>query len=260
MEAETNGCVLCSGSDFCRSGFGPRTIIICDQCEKEYHIGCLSSQNIVDLKELPKGNWFCSMDCTRINSTLQKLLLGGAEKLSDSSLGIIQTKQERNDVYSISDLDIRWRLISGKVTSPESRMLLSQALAIFHDCFDPIVDPLSGSNLIPRMVYGKTMQGQDYGGICCAVLTVNATVVSAGLLRVFGREVAELPLVATRMCSREKGYFQLLFSCIEKLLSSLNVESIVVPAAEEAEPLWMNKFGFRKLAPEQVKTMTLTRL
>ncbi|XP_024016835.1 uncharacterized protein LOC18027534 isoform X2 [Eutrema salsugineum] len=252
MEAETNGCVLCSGSDFCRSGFGPRTIIICDQCEKEYHIGCLSSQNIVDLKELPKGNWFCSMDCTRINSTLQKLLLGDAEKLSDSSLDIIQMKQERTGGDPVGHLDIRWRLISGKVTSPESRMLLSQALAIFHDCFDPIVDPVSGHNLIPRMVYGKSMQGQDYGGICCAVLTVNATVVSAGLLRVFGREVAELPLVATRMCSREKGYFQLLFSCVEKLLSFLNVESIVVPAAEEAEPLWMNKFGFRKLAPEQL--------
>uniref|UniRef100_A0A1J3CMF9 Chromodomain-helicase-DNA-binding protein 4 n=1 Tax=Noccaea caerulescens TaxID=107243 RepID=A0A1J3CMF9_NOCCA len=255
MEAETNGCVLCSGSDFCRSGFGPRTIIICDQCEKEYHIGCLSSRNIVDLKELPKGNWFCSMDCTRINSTLQKLLLGEAEKLSDSSLEIIQMKQERNHVNPVTPVshpDIRWRLISGKVTSPESRMLLSQALAIFHDCFDPIVDPLSGHNLIPRMVYGKSMQGQDYGGICCAVLTVNATVVSAGLLRVFGREVAELPLVATRVCSREKGYFQLLFSCVEKLLSSLNVESIVIPAAEEAEPLWINKFGFRKLAPEQL--------
>ncbi|KAL0740362.1 hypothetical protein Bca4012_081875 [Brassica carinata] len=252
MEAETNGCVLCSGSDFCRSGFGPRTIIICDQCEKEYHIGCLSSHNIVDLKELPKGNWFCSMDCTRINSTLQKLLLGGAENLSDSSLEIIRMKQGITDVDSVSHLDIRWRLISGKVTSPESRMLLSQALAIFHDCFDPIVDPVSGRNLIPRMVYGKSMQGQDYGGICCAVLTVNATVVSAGLLRVFGREVAELPLVATRLCSREKGYFQLLFSCVEKLLSFLNVESIMVPAAEEAEPLWMNKFGFRKLAPEQL--------
>nr|VDD15198.1 unnamed protein product [Brassica oleracea] len=252
MEAETNGCVLCSGSDFCRSGFGPRTIIICDQCEKEYHIGCLSSHNIVDLKELPKGNWFCSMDCTRINSTLQKLLLGGPETLSDSSLEIVRMKQGITDVDSVSHLDIRWRLISGKVTSPESRMLLSQALAIFHDCFDPIVDPVSGRNLIPRMVYGKSMQGQDYGGICCAVLTVNATVVSAGLLRVFGREVAELPLVATRMCSREKGYFQLLFSCVEKLLSFLNVESIMVPAAEEAEPLWMNKFGFRKLAPEQL--------
>lgn len=32
----------------------------------------------------------------------------------------------------------------------------------------------------------------------------SATVVSAGLVRVFGREFAELPLVATRVCSREK--------------------------------------------------------
>lgn len=72
------------------------------------------------------------MDCTRINSTLQKLLLGGAEKLSDSSLEILQLKQERTDIDPVSHLDIRWRLISGKVTSPESRLLLSQALAIFH--------------------------------------------------------------------------------------------------------------------------------
>lgn len=72
------------------------------------------------------------MDCTRINSTLQKLLLGEAENLSDSSLEIIRMKQGRTDVDSVSHLDIRWRLISGKVTSPESRMLLSQALAIFH--------------------------------------------------------------------------------------------------------------------------------
>lgn len=75
------------------------------------------------------------MDCTRINSTLQKLLLGEAEKLSDSSLEIIKMKQERNHVNHVTPVshpDIRWRLISGKVTSPESRMLLSQALAIFH--------------------------------------------------------------------------------------------------------------------------------
>ncbi|XP_010527905.1 PREDICTED: uncharacterized protein LOC104805160 [Tarenaya hassleriana] len=252
IEAETSGCVLCSGSDFSRSGFGPRTIIICDQCEKEYHIGCLRSQKIADLKELPKGNWFCSTDCTKIHSTLQKLLLNGAEKLSCSSFGIIKMKQERTDVEAMEEADIRWRLISGKVASPESSILLSQALAIFHDCFDPIVDPVSGRNLIPRMVYGKNMQGQDYGGMCCAILTVNSSVVSAGLLRVFGRDIAELPLVATSMNSRGKGYFQLLFSCIEKLLSFLNIEKIVLPAAEEAEPLWMNKYGFRKMAPDQL--------
>ncbi|MCI29867.1 chromodomain-helicase-DNA-binding protein, partial [Trifolium medium] len=35
IEAEiggcAGGCALCRGSDFSRSGFGPRTIIICDQ-------------------------------------------------------------------------------------------------------------------------------------------------------------------------------------------------------------------------------------
>ncbi|KAL0378537.1 UNVERIFIED_CONTAM: Increased DNA methylation 1 [Sesamum radiatum] len=36
--------------DFCKSRFTTRTIIICDQCEKEYHVGCLKEQNIVDLK------------------------------------------------------------------------------------------------------------------------------------------------------------------------------------------------------------------
>ncbi|KAG7573855.1 hypothetical protein ISN44_As09g021030 [Arabidopsis suecica] len=67
------------------------------------------------------------------------------------------------------------------------------------------------------MVHGKTMQGR-LGGICCAAMTVNASVVSAGL-----------PLVATHMRSREK----LLVFCIEKILSFLNVESIVVPGFQQ---------------------------
>ncbi|KAL0327843.1 UNVERIFIED_CONTAM: hypothetical protein Scaly_2216900 [Sesamum calycinum] len=31
--------------DFCKSRFSARTIVICDQCEKEYHVGCLKEQN-----------------------------------------------------------------------------------------------------------------------------------------------------------------------------------------------------------------------
>lgn len=49
-----------------------------------------------------------------------------------------------------------------------------------------------------------------------------------------------------------QGYFQLLFSCIEKLLSFLRVKSIVLPAAEEAESIWTDKFGFKKIDPELV--------
>uniref|UniRef100_A0A803QZC9 Increased DNA methylation 1 C-terminal domain-containing protein n=1 Tax=Cannabis sativa TaxID=3483 RepID=A0A803QZC9_CANSA len=98
------------------------------------------------------------------------------------------------------------------------------------------------------MVYG----GQEFGGMYCAILMVNSTVVSAGLLRVFGQEIAELPLVATSNSNHGKGYFQLLFSCIEKLLAFLNVRSIVLPAAEEAESIWTDKFGFTKIRPDQL--------
>ncbi|XP_062109710.1 uncharacterized protein LOC133821415 isoform X2 [Humulus lupulus] len=105
---------------------------------------------------------------------------------------------------------------------PEHLPFLSKSAVIFRECFDPIV-ARSGRDLIPVMVYGSI-------------------VVSAGLLRIFGREVAELPIVATTREHQGKGYFQVLFSCIEKLLVSLNVENIVLPAAEEVESIWTNKF------------------
>uniref|UniRef100_A0A6M2ERN9 PHD-type domain-containing protein n=1 Tax=Populus davidiana TaxID=266767 RepID=A0A6M2ERN9_9ROSI len=252
IEAELTGCALCRGYDFMRSGFGPRTIILCDQCEKEFHVGCLRSHKMTNLKELPKGNWFCCMDCSRIHSTLQKLLIRGAEKLPDSLLNDIKKKHEEKGLNISNNIDVRWTLLSGKIASPENKLLLSRALSIFQECFDPIVDSTIGRDLIPLMVYGKNSKGQDYGGMYCAVLTINSSIVSAGILRVFGEEVAELPLVATRNGEHGKGYFQLLFSCIEKLLAFLNVQNLVLPAAEEAESIWTEKFGFQKIKPEQL--------
>ncbi|GLT58952.1 hypothetical protein SLA2020_318050 [Shorea laevis] len=251
IETELSGCVLCRCSDFSKSGFGPRTIILCDQCEKEYHIGCLRSYKMADLKELPEGKWFCCTDCDRIHTILQKLLNRGAERIPESLLDVIKKKYEGKGLDTTVDIDVRWRLLSGKIASPETRLLLSQAVSIFHECFNPIVDATTGRDLIPCMVYGRNLKGQEYGGMYCAVLTVNSLVVSAGILRVFGQEIAELPLVATSIPNHGKGYFQLLFSCIEKLLAFLNVKTLVLPAAEEAESIWTNKFGFKKLEPDQ---------
>ncbi|XP_030926311.1 uncharacterized protein LOC115953027 isoform X1 [Quercus lobata] len=252
IDAELSGCVLCRGYDFSKSGFGPRTILLCDQCEMEFHVGCLREHKMAFLKELPKGEWFCSMDCTRINSTLQKLLLKGAEKLPDSLLDVIKRKEEERGLQSFNNIDVRWRLLSGKITSPETRFYLSEAVAIFHNCFAPIIDSVSGRDLIPAMVYGRNIRSQEFGGMYCAILMINSSVVSAGLVRVFGREVAELPLVATSNGHHGKGYFQMLFSCIERLLAFLNVKSLVLPAAEEAESIWTDKFGFERMKTEQL--------
>ncbi|XWS59590.1 hypothetical protein CRYUN_Cryun08bG0135100 [Craigia yunnanensis] len=252
IEAELSGCALCRACDFSKSGFGPRTIILCDQCEKEYHIGCLRTRKMADLREIPRGRWFCCSDCSRIHSTLQELLIRGAEKLPDSLLDVIKKKYVEKGLDADINIDVRWRLLSGKFASPETRLLLSQAVGIFHECFDPIVDATTGRDLIPCMVYGRNLKGLEYGGMYCAVLTINSFVVSAGIIRVFGQEIAELPLVATSIANHGKGYFQLLFCCIEKLLAFLNVKNLVLPAAEEAESIWTDKFGFKKLRPDQL--------
>ena len=49
-----------------------------------------------------------------------------------------------------------------------------------------------------------------------------------------------------------QGYFQLLFSCIEKLMAFLKIRSLVLPAADEAESIWTEKFGFKKISHDQV--------
>lgn len=50
----------------------------------------------------------------------------------------------------------------------------------------------------------------------------------------------------------KQGYFQALFSCIERMLISLKIEHFMLPAAQEAEAIWMKKFGFSKIPQEQV--------
>lgn len=84
------------------------------------------------LQALPKGKWFCSVNCKWMYSALQNLLNAGAEKIPDSSLDIMKKKLVENGLAADIHFDVRWRLLNGKVTSRENRILLSQAVAIFH--------------------------------------------------------------------------------------------------------------------------------
>ncbi|KAJ4971268.1 hypothetical protein NE237_004367 [Protea cynaroides] len=251
---EIGGCAVCRGHDFSVAKFDERTVILCDQCEREFHVGCLRDHELCDLKELPKGKWFCREDCNRIYCTLQNLILHGAEMVPTSVSTMIKRKLIEKGLVEAAEDNVQWQLLSGKSGFPDHRLLLSKAAAIFRDGFDPIV--ISGRDLIPAMVYGRNTAGQEFGGMYCVVLCIRSTVISAGILRIFGQKVAELPLVATSKGNRGKGYFQALFACIENLLCSLNVENLVLPAAEEAESIWTNKLGFRKMTEEQLLKYT----
>ncbi|KAJ6842950.1 uncharacterized protein M6B38_299395 [Iris pallida] len=248
-------CVLCRCHDFSKSGFDGRTVLICDQCEKEYHVGCLKDHEMCDLKELPEGEWFCCADCTEIHAALSKLLLRGSEPLQSTHKDIIRKKLKGKGV-SKDATEVRWRLLSGKTSSDDTKLLLSEAVSIFHESFDPIIDAATGRDLIPSMVYGRSVRDQDFGGMYCAILTVNSSVVSAGILRVLGSDIAELPLVATSRESQGQGYFQSLFSCIERVLEALKVKHFVLPSAEEAESIWTKKFGFSRISLDQLYKYT----
>ncbi|RDY12932.1 Increased DNA methylation 1, partial [Mucuna pruriens] len=232
-EFDLGGCTLCRDQDFSKS-FGPRTIIICDQCEKEYHIGCLKDHNMQNLKELPKGNWFCCLDCNQIHTALVNLVACGEKNLPNSILSLIRKKYDDKGLEIKADLDIKWRVLNWKLAaSDDNRQLLSKVVAIFHEQFDPIIHPTSGIDFIPAMLFGQV-------------------VVSVGIFRVFGPEVAELPLVATVTNFQGQGYFRSLFSCIESLLGSLKIKHFVLPATDEAKSIWTNKFGFTKLDQDEV--------
>ncbi|XP_010510707.1 PREDICTED: uncharacterized protein LOC104786928 [Camelina sativa] len=250
-------CVLCRGHSFCRLGFNSRTVIICDQCEKEFHVGCLKEHNIADLKELPEERWFCSLGCENINTTLGNLIVRGEEKLSNNILNFIKKKEKLNEEGCSDDnttLDIRWSVLSGKLaSSDDTKVLLAKAVSILHERFDPISESGTRGDLIPAMVYGRQTKGQDFSGMYCTMLAVDEVIVSVGVFRVFGSEFAELPLVATSKDCQGQGYFQCLFACIERLLGFLNVKHIVLPAADEAKSIWTDKFGFTKMTEEEVK-------
>ncbi|PHT36649.1 hypothetical protein CQW23_24349 [Capsicum baccatum] len=251
-ESEGGGCVVCRTPDFSASKFDDRTVMLCDQCEKEYHVGCLRESGLCDLKELPKDKWFCCNDCHKVYVVLQNCVLKGAEVIPAPAAAVVTKKHVQNCLMDTTTNDIQWRILSGKSRFTEHLPLLSNAAVIFRECFDPIVAK-SGRDLIPVMVYGRNISGQEFGGMYCVVLIVKSVVVSAGLLRIFGQEVAELPLVATSRQNQGKGYFRALFGCIEILLSSMHVKTLVLPAAEEAESIWTNKLGFRKMTDERYR-------
>lgn len=55
-----------------------------------------------------------------------------AERLPESLLDIVRKKQEERCLEPLNEIDLRWRLINGKVASPETRPLLLEAVSIFN--------------------------------------------------------------------------------------------------------------------------------
>lgn len=59
----------------------------------------------------------------------------GEQNIPESLLEVLKAKNEGKGSVNNSRLDIKWRLLSGKMSSEETRVWLSSAVSIFHVSF-----------------------------------------------------------------------------------------------------------------------------
>lgn len=64
----------------------------------------------------------------------------------------------------------------------------------------------------------------DFSNMLTVLLRFNGRPVAAAVLRVFGQQLAELPLVATRPDARRQGHARVMVRAIEAMLVQLGVQ------------------------------------
>lgn len=84
-------------------------------------------------------------------------------------------------------------------------------------------------------------------GFYTVILEREGEMISVATLRIFGKRVAEIPFVATRVQCRKQGLCGILMNEIEKQLTYLGVEEIVLPSTPKVIDTWTNSFDFEKM-------------
>lgn len=234
LDTVAGGCVLCHEVDFQRGGFGPRTVLFCDQCEREFHVGCLKAAGKCDLQAVPEGDWFCSQECMRINQLLGTYIQAGQMEIPASP-------------------GHTWQLLRGKDGTHGTAWSLRAAQELLQESFDPIMDLSTNTDLLPLMIYARQYGEWDYKNVHVMLLRHKGKPVVAAIMRIFGPQLAELPLIATKLTARRQGHARVLLEMFDKLLIRAGVHRLCLPAAHETVLTWRQGFHFVDMPEEDVK-------
>ncbi|GAX73964.1 hypothetical protein CEUSTIGMA_g1414.t1 [Chlamydomonas eustigma] len=279
LDSLASSCALCCQADFDKDEFSDRTVIICDQCEREYHVGCLRSTGRCDLQAIPEGEWFCCSTCSTIRKSLNRLVSRGEHTVPDTAkpfLGdkpltsvappLLSTSAEAasasQDVLIVAESrnsntldDYTWQVLRGTNSIKGAATPLKQILDLLQESFDPIIDVTTQEDLLYRMVYAQPLGEFDFQGMLAILLKHKGVPVCAGVLRVFGEHLAELPLVATKAEARRKGHCRVFIAAIEDQLHQLGVGVFSLPAATAAIPTWINAFSFNYMGLRELQAV-----
>ncbi|KAJ8645333.1 hypothetical protein MRB53_007081 [Persea americana] len=235
-------CGICDNGDFdgVSGCYSKKTVIYCDQCNREYHVGCLGDGELAELKRCHKGNWFCSPKCSKIFAGLQELVgkinPTGAEGLTWTILRSEKVNRHSVDTYPVES------------QSKHHRKLLG-ARRVLHECFERMNDPRTNREMITDVVFSKEsdLNRNNYSGFYTMLLEKENEIVSVAPIRIFSEKVAEMPLIGTTFNYRRKGMCRLFMTNLEKMLSDLGVERLFLPSAPSLLETWTHSFGFTKI-------------
>ncbi|MCL7040543.1 hypothetical protein MKW94_023990 [Papaver nudicaule] len=210
-----------------------KKILFCDQCNHEFHAGCIKKRKSKKLDQ----KWFCSIRCEKIFASLHKLLRKsipiGKENLSWT---ILKHKKDARHPYALSDIEA--------VTECQSK--LHVALCVMHECFESIKESAMNRDLIADVLFSKPsdLKRLDFQGFYTVLLEREDEIISVAAFRIHDKKVAEIPLVCTRTQYRKQGMCRILINVLEEKFRELEVERVVLPAIPQLLRTWTTSFGF----------------
>ncbi|KAI3914895.1 hypothetical protein MKX01_018064 [Papaver californicum] len=220
-------------------------VLKCSQCDRKYHGTCTKESGT--FKEV-SDTWFCGANCQQIFTGLRSQI-GNLNHIDGGySWTLLRCIQGDQKVPSAQ----KFALIA------ECNPKLAVALTIMEECFVPMVDPRTGVDMIPQVIYnwGSDFSRLNYQGFYTLVLEKGDEVISVASVRVHGVTVAEMPLIATCSDHRRQGMCRRLLNAIEELLISFKVEMLVITAIPSLVDTWTKGFGFIPMEDEEKKQLS----
>ncbi|XP_068660695.1 uncharacterized protein [Aristolochia californica] len=243
-------CQICGNVVSEKESSSSLMVLKCSQCEQKYHGVCINGDFMQ--KEAVSDAWFCGGHCQQVYSGLHSRI-GVVNHITDgfcwTVLRCIQGDQKVHSARKLAQM-------------AECNTKLAVALTIMEECFLPMLDPRTGIDMIPHILYnrGSDFARLNYQGFYTIVLERADKLISVASIRIHGVTVAEMPLIATCSEHRRQGMCRLLLNAIEEMMRSFKVEVLVISAIPSLVDTWVSGFGFKPMEEkekQQLKNVNL---